>query len=122
MRQLTFNVPDTTPEALHVPAERLGAERLLAVAGVLEAGRRLGARVPEIPAFPWIEIRWPPEPIPAFPRFIHRGEAEVLALARAADAPLVIIDDLMARGGVRAYFAAPPMNDHTDARLLRLPC
>ena len=81
-----------------------------------------GARVPEIPAFPWIEIRWPPEPIPAFPRFIHRGEAEVLAPARAADAPLVIIDDLMARGGVRAYFAAPPMNDHTDARLLRLPC
>ena len=26
------------------------------------------------------------------------------------------------RGGVRAYFAAPPMKDHTDARLLRLPC
>ena len=50
-----------------------------AVADELEAGRRLGARVPELTAFPWIEIRRPPEPMPAFPRFIHRGEAEVLA-------------------------------------------
>ena len=69
----------------------------VAVADELEAGRRLGARVPELTAFPWIEIRRAPEPMPAFPRFIHRGEAEVLALAQAADAPLVIIGGLMAR-------------------------
>lgn len=74
-----------------------------AVADELEAGRRLGARVPDLTAFPWIEIRRPPEPMPAFPRFIHRGEAEVLALARAADAPLVIIDDLMARAQAQAF-------------------
>ena len=51
----------------------------VAVATELEAGRRLGARVPELPVFPWIEIRRAPEPMPVFPRFIHRGEAEVLA-------------------------------------------
>ena len=73
-----------------------------AVAGELETGRRLGARVPELTAFPWIEIRRPPEPMPAFPRYIHRGESEVLALALAADAPLVIIDDLMAREQAQA--------------------
>ncbi len=40
MCQLTLNVPDTTPEALHVPADRLGAELLLAAALKLhEAGR-----------------------------------------------------------------------------------
>ena len=60
-----------------------------AVADELEAGRRLGARVPELAEFPWIEIRRPAEPMPAFPRFIHRGEAEVLVLARTAAAPLV---------------------------------
>ena len=69
----------------------------MAVSDELEAGRHLGARVPELAAFSWIEIRRPPDPLPAFPRFIHRGEAEVLVLAQAADVPLVIIDDLMAR-------------------------
>lgn len=71
------------------------------VADELEAGRRLGARVPELTAFPWIEIRRPPEPMPDFPRFLHRGEAEVLVLAQATAAPLVIIDDLMARAQAR---------------------
>jgi predicted nucleic acid-binding protein len=74
----------------------------VAVADELEAGRRLGARVPELTAFPWIEIRRPPASMPAFPRFIHRGEAEVLALAQAADDPLVIIDDLLARAQAQA--------------------
>ena len=73
-----------------------------AVADELEAGRRLGARVPELAEFPWIEIRRPAEPMPAFPRFMHRGEAEVLVLARTAAAPLVIIDDLMARAQAQA--------------------
>ena len=73
-----------------------------AVAEELEAGRRVRARVPEITAFSWIEIRRPPQSMPAFPRFIHRGEAEVLALAQVAEAPLVIIDDLPARAHAQA--------------------
>ena len=73
-----------------------------AVADELEAGLRLGAQVPELAEFPWIEIRRVPGPMPAFPRFIHRGEAEVLVLAQAAEAPVVIIDDLMARAEARA--------------------
>src|SRR5947209_3034382 len=73
-----------------------------AVAGELEAGRRLGAQVPDLAAYPWIEIRRPPDPMRPFPRFIHRGEAEVLVLAQATDAPLVIMDDLMARAQAQA--------------------
>jgi predicted nucleic acid-binding protein len=72
-----------------------------AVAEELEAGRRLGAQVPEVTAHPWIEIRPAPEPMPVFPRFIHRGEAEVLALAQIAAEALVIIDDSMARTHAR---------------------
>lgn len=72
-----------------------------AVANELEAGCRLDTLVPEIAAHPWIEIRHAPESIPWFPRFIHRGEAEVLALAQFADEALVIIDDAMARTHAR---------------------
>ena len=51
MCQLTFNVPDSTPEALHVPAERLGAELLLAAAMKLyEAGRLSGGAAAELAA------------------------------------------------------------------------
>ena len=72
-----------------------------AVADELEAGRRLGAQVPDVAAFAWIEIRHPPESMSVFPRFIHRGEAEVLALAQVAGEALVIIDDAMARTHAR---------------------
>jgi predicted nucleic acid-binding protein len=68
-----------------------------AVVDELEAGRRLGARVPELATCEWIEIRRAPDPIPAFPRFIHRGEAELIALAQASADSIVIIDDLPAR-------------------------
>jgi predicted nucleic acid-binding protein len=74
----------------------------VAVADELEVGRRRGARLPDLATLPWIEIRRAPESMPTFPRFIHRGEAEVLALAQAGDAPLVIIDDLMARAHARS--------------------
>lgn len=73
----------------------------MAVALELREGRRLGARVPSIEALPWIEVRAPVAAVPAFPRFIHRGEAEVLALAAESDAALVVIDDLLARGLAR---------------------
>jgi hypothetical protein len=70
-----------------------------AVAAELEAGRELGARVPEVRAFPWIEIRNAPGTLATASTAIHRGEAEVLALARASADALVIIDD----GPARAY-------------------
>lgn len=68
-----------------------------AVADELEVGRQLSLRLPELAALSWIEIRAPSAPMPAFPSFIHRGEAEVIVLAQAANAALLIIDDLMAR-------------------------
>ena len=53
MCQLTLNVPDTTPEALHVPAERLGAELLLAAAVKLhEAGRLSSGAAAELAGGP----------------------------------------------------------------------
>ena len=72
-----------------------------AVADELEAGRRLGVQVPEVAAYPWIEIRRAPARMPVFPRFIHRGEAEVLALAQVAGDALLIIDDTLARTHAR---------------------
>lgn len=51
--QLTLSVPDTTTEALHVPAERLGAELLLAAAMKLyEAGRLSGGAAAELAGVP----------------------------------------------------------------------
>lgn len=53
MCQLTLQVPDTTPEALHVPAERLGAELLLAAAVKLyEAGRLSSGAASELAGVP----------------------------------------------------------------------
>ena len=53
MCQLTFNVPDTTPEVLDVPAELLGAEILLAAAVKLhEAGRLSSGAAAELAGVP----------------------------------------------------------------------
>lgn len=53
MCQLTFNVPNSTSEALHVPAERLGAELLLAAAVKLhEAGRLSSGAAAELAGVP----------------------------------------------------------------------
>jgi predicted HTH domain antitoxin len=53
MCQLTLSVPDTTPEALHVPADRLGAELLLAAALKLyEAGRLSSGAAAELAGLP----------------------------------------------------------------------
>jgi predicted nucleic acid-binding protein len=71
-----------------------------AVAAELDAGRRLGAKVPEVPGVPWIEVRELPvplEPSDVFPAFIHRGEAGVMALARLSDDALILMDDGLAR-------------------------
>lgn len=53
MCQLTLTVPDTTPEAWHVPAERPGAELLLAAAVKLhEAGRLSSGAAAELAGVP----------------------------------------------------------------------
>ena len=53
MIQITLNVPETTPEALHVAPERLGAELLLAAAMKLyEAGRLSGGAAAELAGVP----------------------------------------------------------------------
>jgi predicted HTH domain antitoxin len=53
MCQVTLNVPDTTSEALHVPAERLGVELLLAAAMKLyEAGRLSSGAASELAGIP----------------------------------------------------------------------
>lgn len=53
MSTLTLHVPETTPEALHVPPERLGAELLLAAAMKLyESGRLSGGAAAELAGVP----------------------------------------------------------------------
>ena len=53
MSELTLHVPETTPEALHVSPERLGAELLLAAAMKLyEAGRLSGGAAAELAGVP----------------------------------------------------------------------
>src|SRR6266487_4860039 len=73
-----------------------------AVAEELEAGLRDGVPVPIITNHPWIRVErvaaapWP------LPRDIHRGEAEVLALAAQHPDSLLLIDDGQARQHARA--------------------
>lgn len=53
MSQVTINVPETTPEALHVPLEQVGAELLIAAAMKLyEAGRLSGGAAAELAGIP----------------------------------------------------------------------
>jgi len=68
-----------------------------AVADEIAVGLNAGVNLPDLASLEWIEIRevlgssWP------MPRDIHRGEAEVIALAGSLDDPLMILDDLAAR-------------------------
>ena len=53
MNKITLNVPETTPGALHVAPERLGAELLLAAAMKLyEVGRLSGGAAAELAGVP----------------------------------------------------------------------
>jgi len=53
MSEITLNVPESTPEALHVAPELLGAELLLAAAVKLfEAGRPSGGAAAELAGVP----------------------------------------------------------------------
>jgi len=74
--------------------------KILVPRAVLEeigAGREAGVSLPDVGMLTWIEVR-EVEPTPwPIPRDIHRGEAEVIALARSLEKPRVILDDLAAR-------------------------
>ena len=60
-------------------------------------GRRAGS-AEDLSAAPWIQIRRLREPFRSrLPEDLHRGEAEVLALAQEVDARLVIMDDRLGR-------------------------
>ena len=72
-----------------------------AVADEIGAGQNARVRLPDINSLDWIEVRevlgspWP------VPRDIHRGEAEVIALAGSLRASKMILDDLAARKHAR---------------------
>jgi len=72
------------------------------VAAELAKGREQGVNVPDLAALSWIEVRDLPAPLWPLPREIHRGEAEVLALAAEAPESLVILDDTAARAHAKA--------------------
>ena len=72
-----------------------------AVADEIGAGLNARVRLPDITSLDWIEVRevhgtpWP------VPRDIHRGEAEVIALAGSLSESKMILDDLAARRHAR---------------------
>jgi predicted nucleic acid-binding protein len=102
-------VSNTTPLQYLHQAGVLGVlpglyERLVvpaAVADEIRVGREAGVDLPDLPSLGWIEIRSvEPSPWPVA-RDIHRGEAEVLALAGSAPETLMLLDDLAARRHAR---------------------
>lgn len=68
-----------------------------AVANEIRVGLKAGVNLPDIAELDWLDVRnvedspWP------VPRDIHRGEAEVMALAGSLCDARVILDDLAAR-------------------------
>lgn len=68
-----------------------------AVVDEISAGRLAGVNLPDPASLEWLEVREvAPTPWPV-PRDIHRGEAEVIALARLSGIAKLILDDLAAR-------------------------
>ena len=70
-----------------------------AVAAELDAGKRLGADVPEIRGIPWIVVEDLVMPLDVFPKDIQRVEAELLTLGRRAGDGLLVIDDPQSGNG-----------------------
>jgi predicted nucleic acid-binding protein len=68
-----------------------------AVASEIAAGMEAGVPLPDLGGVSWIEIREVTESPWPTPRNIHRGEAEVIALAGTLPGSLMILDDLAAR-------------------------
>lgn len=68
-----------------------------AVAEELAVGRRQGINLPDLTNLPWLDVRDAAALRLPRNRRIHRGEAEVVALAQASSDALLILDDNMAR-------------------------
>ena len=68
-----------------------------AVVDEISAGKQAGVNLPDLASLDWLDARevaptsWP------VPRDIHRGEAEVIALARLSGNAKLVLDDLAAR-------------------------
>lgn len=69
-----------------------------AVVREIAVGRSLGVFLPDLAAFPWIEVRQIAG-IAVLPLVsdLGAGETEVLALALESERPLVVLDDFLAR-------------------------
>lgn len=67
------------------------------VADEILAGKSDGIALPDLHALDWVRICQVEAGVETQPRNIHRGEAAVIALARALPDSLVILDDLAAR-------------------------
>jgi hypothetical protein len=74
-----------------------------AVVAELDAGRRLGVDLPDLPALRWLEVRAPKAPsgLPTV-KGLGQGEAEVLMLGLSAPGTVLIIDDALARTVARS--------------------
>lgn len=69
----------------------------LAVVKEIADGRQAGVNVPDLAALDWLEVREVAPSVWPMPRDIHRGEAEVIALAATLPDAQLILDDLAAR-------------------------
>jgi uncharacterized protein len=69
----------------------------LAVVEEIAAGRQAGVNLPDLAALDWLEAREVAPGVWPIPRDIHRGEAEVIALAATLPDTQLILDDLAAR-------------------------
>ena len=72
-----------------------------AVAAELDAGHRADIDLPAVGMLDWIEVRQVEAAPCPLPRDIHRGEAEVIALAGSLSGSTLILDDLAARKHAR---------------------
>jgi predicted nucleic acid-binding protein len=68
-----------------------------AVADEISAGLKSGVNLPDPTMLDWIDVRMVPLSTWPVPRDIHRGEAEVIALAGSIHDSIMILDDLAAR-------------------------
>ena len=77
-------------------ARRAGCGKA-AVANEIGAGLKAGVNLPDLAVLDWIDPRDVPSSPWPVPRDIHRGEAEVIALAGSLHESKMILDDLAAR-------------------------
>ena len=101
---------DTSPlqylhQLRHLDILRSLASRVVvppAVANELQEGLQQGIDLPEVASFEWLTIRRPSSaPVLPLVTDLGAGESEVLALALETQAPVVVLDDRVARNVAR---------------------